>query len=117
MSAAQYTDIATILSKRGKMLRVSAVMSDDVPSVSVELRKGTDPFSKPDAKLMIGLDTLSMVLMAMANAGDVASKLAEEATGAKVESAGGVVAPGSAFVNSDIAEAMQGRGNRERAGG
>lgn len=116
MSGTQYTDIATILSQRGKMLRVSAVMTGDVPSVSVELRKGVDPFSKPDAKLMIGLDTLSMVLMAMASAGDVASGLAEKATGTKVKSAGGVVAPGSGVINSDIAEAM-GRGKRERVDG
>lgn len=71
MTAPKYTPIATILSKRGQMLSVSAV-NGDVPSVALELRKGADPFAKPCAKIVLGIDTLRMVMVAMVNAAGVA---------------------------------------------
>lgn len=114
MSVSSYTPIATMLSKRGRMLRVSAVITGDAPSVSIEMRKSADLSSKPDGKLTIGLDSLQMVLMAMARAGDVASSLAEKATGAKPDRGDGVVAvgPGAAFINAKVAEALSPTGGR-----
>lgn len=69
----EYTPVVTILSKRGGMLRVSAVTGGIEPAVSLELRKGTDPFSKPEGKIVIGTDLLSGVMMALAQAGDIAT--------------------------------------------
>lgn len=71
---AQYTPVATIFSSRGKMLRISAV-NGGMPSVSVELRKGVDPFAKPCAKIVISLDLLTTVLLSMAEAGDLADQI------------------------------------------
>ena len=76
----EYTPVVTILSKRGGMLRVSAVTGGIEPAVSLQLWKGTDPFSKPEGKIVIGTDLLSGVLMALVQAGNIATGLDEGTT-------------------------------------
>lgn len=73
----EYTPILTILSKRGGMLRVSAVTGGIEPAVSLQLWRGTDPFSKPEGKIVIDTDLLSGVLMALVQAGNIAHGLDE----------------------------------------
>lgn len=76
----EYTPVVTILSKRGGMLRVSAVTGGVEPAVSLQLWKGTEPFRKPEGKIVIGTDLLTGVMMALAQAGDIATGLDEGTT-------------------------------------
>lgn len=107
MSASYFNPAVDILKAGGGMLRVSSGMAAGTPAIMLEVfaKAGEPKASK--GKIAISTEMLGGVLIAMADA----------ACRATAEAEGKAKPTGWAVMNADIAEALNGRGRRERSDG
>ncbi len=108
MSASHFSPVVDILKPSGGRLRISAGMAAGKPAIMLEVFAKVGKSDKSKAKISLSVEMLDGVLMAMAAA----------ACEARAQADGHTRKPtGWAVVNTDIVEAMQGRGKRERVDG